>query len=54
MLVSVSLNLGGAMTLSRWIRPSESQSGWGTILHRQSVAYFLMAAAHARAASGRR
>ena len=31
------------MTLSAWIRPSESQSGWRTILHRQTDAYFLMA-----------
>ena len=42
------------MTLSGWIRPSESQSGWGTILHHQTDAYVLMApAATARAASGR-
>jgi Concanavalin A-like lectin/glucanases superfamily len=40
---STSLNLGGAMTLSAWLRPSESQSGWRTILHRQTDAYFLMA-----------
>ena len=31
------------MTLSAWIRPSEPQSGWRTILHRQTDAYFLMA-----------
>ena len=31
------------MTLAAWIRPSESQSGWRTILHRQNYAYFLMA-----------
>jgi hypothetical protein len=40
---SASLNLGAAMTLSAWIRPTESQSGWRTILHRQTDAYFLMA-----------
>ena len=40
---AASLNLNGAMTLSAWIRPSESQSGWRTILHRQTDAYFLMA-----------
>ena len=40
---SPSLDLSGPMTLSAWIRPSESQSGWRTILHRQTDAYFLMA-----------
>lgn len=41
---SASLNLRGAMTLSAWIRPGKSQSGWRTILHRQTDAYFLAAA----------
>ena len=40
---AASLNLRGAMTLSAWIRPSEPQSGWRTILPRQTDAYFLMA-----------
>ena len=40
---SSSLNLKGAVTLSAWIRPTESQAGWRTILHRQTDAYFLMA-----------
>ncbi len=40
---STSLDLKGAMTLAAWVRPSESQSGWRTILHRQTDAYFLMA-----------
>ena len=40
---SSSLNLKGAMTLSAWIRPLESQAGWRTVLHRQTAAYFLMA-----------
>lgn len=40
---SASLDLRAAMTLSGWIRPSESQTGWQTILHRQTDAYFLMA-----------
>ncbi len=40
---AASLNLNGAMTLSAWIWPSESQSGWRTILHRQTDAYFLTA-----------
>lgn len=45
---SASLNLGAAMTLSAWIRPTESQSGWRTILHRQTDAYFLMAGGGSR------
>ena len=40
---TASLNLKGAMTLSAWIRPSERQSGWRTILARQTDAYFLTA-----------
>ena len=40
---SASLSLRCAMTLAGWIRPSESQGGWRTILHRQTDAYFLMA-----------
>jgi hypothetical protein len=40
---AASLNLRGPMTLSAWIRPSEPQSGWRTILSRQTDAYFLMA-----------
>src|SRR5262245_28500637 len=40
---SSSLNLKGAMTLSAWIEPTQSQAGWRTVLHRQTDAYFLMA-----------
>ena len=40
---AASLNLMGPMTLSAWIRPSQPQSGWRTILSRQTDAYFLMA-----------
>jgi hypothetical protein len=40
---SASLNLSTAMTLSAWVRPTESQSGWRTVLARQTDAYFLMA-----------
>ena len=40
---STSLNLRGAMTLMAWIKPSESQSGWRTVLARQTDAYFLTA-----------
>ena len=31
------------MTLSAWIRPSASQSGWRTIMQRETDAYFLNA-----------
>ena len=40
---SASLGLSGAMTLSGWINPSASQSGWRTIVQRQTDAYFLNA-----------
>ena len=35
---SASLDLSDSMTLAGWIRPSESQAGWRTILHRQTDA----------------
>ena len=40
---SRSLDLSRAMTLSAWVRPSESQAGWRTILHRQTDVYYLAA-----------
>jgi glucose/arabinose dehydrogenase/chitodextrinase len=40
---SASLDLTTAMTLSAWIRPTASQSGWRTIFQRQVDAYFLNA-----------
>ena len=40
---SPSLGLSGAMTLSGWINPATSQSGWRTIVQRQLDAYFLNA-----------
>jgi fibronectin type 3 domain-containing protein len=40
---SQSLNLVTGMTLSGWIRPGASQSGWRTIVQRQADAYFLTA-----------
>jgi Concanavalin A-like lectin/glucanases superfamily len=40
---SASLDLSSAMTLSAWIRPTVNQSGWRTILQRQTDAYFLNA-----------
>ena len=38
---SASLELSGAMTLSAWINPAVSQSGWRTIMQRQTDAYVL-------------
>ena len=40
---STSLDLTTAMTLSAWIKPTASQSGWRTIVQRQIDAYFLNA-----------
>ena len=40
---AASLNLGAAMTLEGWIYPTAAQSGWRTILQRQTNAYFLNA-----------
>jgi hypothetical protein len=40
---SPSLNLGRAMTLSAWIRPSAQQDGWRAIVQREADAYFLSA-----------
>jgi hypothetical protein len=40
---SASLNLRGAMTLTAWIKPSESQTGWRTVVFRQTDAYSLEA-----------
>jgi hypothetical protein len=38
-----SLNLTRVVTLSAWIRPDARQSGWRTIIQRQTAAYFLIA-----------
>jgi glucose/arabinose dehydrogenase/chitodextrinase len=40
---SASLDLTTGMTLSAWIRPTASQSGWKTILQHETDAYFLNA-----------
>ncbi len=37
------LDLTRAMTLSAWIRPSEEQTGWRTVVQREVDAYFLTA-----------
>jgi glucose/arabinose dehydrogenase/fibronectin type 3 domain-containing protein len=44
---SPSLSLSSGMTLSAWINPSASQSGWRTIAQRQTDAYFLNASSDA-------
>ena len=46
---SASLDLTTAMTLSAWIMPTASQSGWRTIMQRQTDAYFLNASSGAGA-----
>jgi hypothetical protein len=40
---SASLDLRSAMTLTAWFKPGEAQSGWRTVLARQTDAYTLMA-----------
>ena len=40
---SRSLDLSNAMTMSAWVRPVRPESGWRTVVHRQTDAYFLMA-----------
>src|SRR5215211_772266 len=50
---SASLNPGRGLTLSAWIRPSEHERGWRTILHRQTDVYFLMAGSPRQNGAGR-
>ena len=50
---SPSLDVGPALTLSAWIRPTISQSGWRTILHREQDAFFLDAGGDLHGVSGR-
>jgi len=40
---SPSIGLSNAMTLSAWINPSATQSGWRTIVQREVDSYFLNA-----------
>ena len=46
---SASLDLTTGMTVSAWINPAASQSGWRTILQKQTDAYFLNASSGAGA-----
>ncbi len=38
---STSLDVGSGLTLSAWIRPAASQSGWRTIVQRERDTFFL-------------
>lgn len=38
---SASLDLSTAMTLEAWVYPTASQSGWRTILHKETDAWYL-------------
>ncbi len=40
---SSSLNVTSAMTLSGWIRPTDTQGGWRTIMQKETDTYFLNA-----------
>jgi hypothetical protein len=40
---SASLDVGEALTLSAWIRPTEAQDGWRTVVHRATDTWFLTA-----------
>ena len=44
---SASLNVTTAMTLSAWVFPTATQSGWRTIMQREVDAYFLNASSDA-------
>src|SRR6185295_10097251 len=37
---SSSLNLSTAMTLEAWVQPTAAQSGWRTIMQKETDAYF--------------
>jgi Concanavalin A-like lectin/glucanases superfamily len=43
---AASLNLTTGMTLSAWVQPTVSQTGWRTIVQRQADAYFLTASSN--------
>ena len=50
---SPTLNLMKAMTLSGWIQPDSAQTGWRTIIQRQTDAYFLTASSSPESSGGR-
>ena len=50
---SASLDVGSGLTLSAWIRPTVSQSGWRTIVQRERDAFFLHAGSDLEGLVGR-
>lgn len=50
---STSLDVGSEVTLSAWIRPAASQSGWRTIIYRERDIFFLDAGSNLQGLVGR-
>ena len=50
---SSSLDVASELTLSAWIRPTASQSGWRTIIYRERDAFFLDAGSSLQGLVGR-
>jgi hypothetical protein len=50
---STSLSLGSELTVSAWIRPTASQTGWRTIIQRERDAFFLDAGSGIQGIGGR-
>ena len=50
---SASLDLTGRLTLSAWVRPTASQRGWRTIVHRERDTWFLAAGSSRTGVAGR-
>jgi hypothetical protein len=50
---SASLDVGSGLTLSAWIRPATSQSGWRTIVQRERDTFFLTASSGVEGLVGR-
>ncbi len=50
---SASLDVESALTLSAWVRPAASQSGWRTIVYRERDIFFLDAGSDLEGAAGR-
>ena len=50
---SASLDVGSGLTLSAWVRPAASESGWRTIVHRERDAFFLVAGSDIEGLVGR-
>jgi Concanavalin A-like lectin/glucanases superfamily len=50
---SASLDVGSALTLSAWVRPTALQSGWRTIVYRERDTFFLDAGSDLKGLVGR-